>query len=1036
MMKALQLFCFAFIVMFPGLARAQQIEIAIQKGHSAEIQFITFNSTGRLLASSGADNLIKLWHVPTGKEMASWVSASTQPIKSMAFGAGDDFLFIQYADGAVHTWDVATSSLKSTEKPSPEINFPDQKKQASGNGEFEFKVDRFFLVKNRVKDNSRVFARVPVDISKNFTSLTISEKNSLVLGACEDGKIYVYDMNKGKSFAALALHYDAVNSICFSPDHSIFATASADRSIILWDTRTRKPIRRMFSRSFRFECLAFDAAGTHLAVGDELGKGRIIELQSSLLKVSTYPWHQQKVSAVQFSPDDTLVYSAGYDNRLVIFDIRRESVMKKEKYRNYWNGGDYILKKLKAYREPYAWITALSVSPSGRNVIAGGGWRESIARRQPQPIYFDDHQTRRMRKMPAHQGSINSLAFLSDWNFASGTANQLVSWHVDPSSGDFYLRKSTFPALADIRQLIPVSEDTLLLNATRSLIWFDLKNEKIIRTRDLSGDISAVAYGKNEHRTAYALFNDLVIGDANGEPVLTIKNAHTDKITSIAFSPTRRLLATTSWDATVKLWNTITGELLATIIPIGSDDHIIITPDNYYFGTRNSLKGIGFKFGKQFISPEQFDLRFNRPDIVLKRLGFAPANVVNSYHRAYQKRLQKMNFTEQMLGTEIHLPEIRIITEGLPLTTAEAGIRFAIEAVDSRFKLDRINVFVNNIPVFGVKGIDLRPLGLQSIQKQIEARLSAGKNKIQVSCLNEKGVESLLKTVEVEYNRSPSKPNLYLAVISVSRYADSKMNLKYAAKDGRDLASFFLRKTENYDRVFVDSLFNEKATRENILALKKKFAESAVDDEVMVFVSGHGMLDNSLDFYFGTHDVDFNDPGLRGLKYEDLETLLDGIPARKKLLMIDACHSGEVDKTRLKVTADQSVVLAKNMKGTVKSYTYEKEASEEQYQVAIKTSFELMQELFTNVSKGSGAVVISAAAGNSYALESDEWKNGIFTYCLLYGLKSKKADFNEDGVITVNELKSYVSKEVERLTDGAQKPTSRSENLEFDFKVY
>ncbi len=100
------------------------------------------------------------------------------------------------------------------------------------------------------------------------------------------------------------------------------------------------------------------------------------------------------------------------------------------------------------------------------------------------------------------------------------------------------------------------------------------------------------------------------------------------------------------------------------------------------------------------------------------------------------------------------------------------------------------------------------------------------------------------------------------------------------------------------------------------------------------------------------------------------------------------------------------------------------------------TSFELMQELFANVSKGSGAVVISAAAGNSYALESDEWRNGVFTFALLSGLKSKAADANRNGEVTVTELKDYVSKEVERLTQGAQKPTSRRENLEFDFRIW
>ncbi|HLZ16264.1 MAG TPA: caspase family protein, partial [Cyclobacteriaceae bacterium] len=479
-----------------------------------------------------------------------------------------------------------------------------------------------------------------------------------------------------------------------------------------------------------------------------------------------------------------------------------------------------------------------------------------------------------------------------------------------------------------------------------------------------------------------------------------------------------------------------TGELLATIIAIGKDDHIIITPDNYYFGTKNSLKGIGFKYEKQFISPEQYDLRFNRPDIVLARIGFASANVIKSYQRAYQKRLQKMNFTEQMLGEEIHLPSIRITTPDIPLNTARKSVGFDITAEDSKFFLDRINVFVNNIPIYGHQGIDVSKQRKQEITQRIETELSAGKNKIQVSCLNEKGVESLPETFEIELTGDRKKPNLRLAVISVSTYANPAMNLKYAAKDGRDVVKLFSKKSEYYDHIIIDTLLNQNATREKIYDLKKKFAGSDVDDDVIVFVSGHGLLDDNLDFYFATHDIDFSNPAARGLKYDDLENLLDGIPARKKLLMMDACHSGEVDKSQLQVSHDQALALSNGQKGTVKTYTYKTEAADEQYQVGIKTSFELMQELFANVSKGSGSVVISAAAGNSYALESDQWHNGVFTYALLSGLKNGTADQNHDGQITVTELKDFVSSEVERLTEGRQKPTSRRENLEFDFVIW
>jgi hypothetical protein len=103
--------------------------------------------------------------------------------------------------------------------------------------------------------------------------------------------------------------------------------------------------------------------------------------------------------------------------------------------------------------------------------------------------------------------------------------------------------------------------------------------------------------------------------------------------------------------------------------------------------------------------------------------------------------------------------------------------------------------------------------------------------------------------------------------------------------------------------------------------------------------------------------------------------------------------------------------------------------------IGLQNTFELMQSLFANVSKGTGAVVISAAGGKEYALESGKWNNGVFTYCVRKALEEKAADANNDSEVTITELKDYVSKEVERLTQGRQKPTARKENLEVDWRV-
>ena len=105
-------------------------------------------------------------------------------------------------------------------------------------------------------------------------------------------------------------------------------------------------------------------------------------------------------------------------------------------------------------------------------------------------------------------------------------------------------------------------------------------------------------------------------------------------------------------------------------------------------------------------------------------------------------------------------------------------------------------------------------------------------------------MESLIETYEIEY--IPEKkllPNLYLAVVSVSNYKNKAMNLKYARKDGHDLVAMF-KQSGWFNKVTIDTLFDSHATRENILRLKEKLNNSSVDDQVIFFVSGHGLLDS------------------------------------------------------------------------------------------------------------------------------------------------------------------------------------------------
>lgn len=480
-------------------------------------------------------------------------------------------------------------------------------------------------------------------------------------------------------------------------------------------------------------------------------------------------------------------------------------------------------------------------------------------------------------------------------------------------------------------------------------------------------------------------------------------------------------------EAELLMFNLKNASYIGSFINVDTTGNLVLLRNGYYFGDKSSTRRLHYVKNGNIITFEQLDIKYNRPDKVLEAVGCTDTALINSYRKAYFKRIKKLGVDTSDFREGYSVPESDIQQrEQLAYEQPDDTLRLHITSADKTYTLDRFNVWVNEVPVFGQRGIRLRKLRTKTFDTVVTVRLSKGMNRITCSVINVNGTESYRTPLVLHYEGTPGnntkKGTLYFVGIGIDHFADKEYNLQYSTKDIRDLALKFREKAG--PGISIDTLFNEQVTVERVKALKKKLAACNENDRVIISYSGHGLLSKDYDYYLSTYGVDFRHPEVNGLPYEELENLLDSIPARMKLLLIDACHSGEVDKEEsftMARTADSlGLSAAKGSKLLV-------EAGEQQ--VGLTNSFELMQSLFVNVGKSTGATIISAAAGNQFALERGDLKNGVFTYVILQAM-------NTDTPLRISELKKQVSERVEQITRGLQKPTFRNETQETDWELW
>lgn len=444
---------------------------------------------------------------------------------------------------------------------------------------------------------------------------------------------------------------------------------------------------------------------------------------------------------------------------------------------------------------------------------------------------------------------------------------------------------------------------------------------------------------------------------------------------------------------------------------LGAEEHV-----------RLSYKGKTYRF-------EQFDLFLNRPDLVAKSFG-SNHDLVSLLEDVYQRRLKRLG--RNISPDAINKAPIIHITSEKKLTSEALTYMMDFEALSQGDDLSEILIYNNGIPVLGERGKPVLSNQTRTLKDKISVSLATGTNQIQIIARSLNGYESLPESVIIHRKARSSHADLFLLAVGVSDYQDDQYDLQYPSKDAGDMIKQFEKSVKDFGQVHVRKLINHEVTKESIKESRKFLAQSRPGDHVVIFIAGHGLLAQKGaakgEYYYCPHDIDFSNPAVRGLSYQDLIGVVDGIPAQKRLILLDTCHAGEL------TLGDSRKLLANNkMARGVRAIA--PLAVSETDQGGDPLSKRRIEEIFSDLRRGAGATVITASGGMEYAYESDDWKNGVFTYSVLSALRGKQADSNQDQVIQASELINYVAKHVQQLTDGNQRPTVRAKNLFVDFPV-
>ena len=236
--------------------------ISFLTGHESGVNSVAFSSDGATLASGSNDRTVRVWNLRTSAEIGRLIGHE-KGVTSVAFHAADkDVLASASDDGTVILWDLATreriSTLDGHASGVNSVAFsPDGAILASGS--------RDGTVRLWDATTGVVIANLNAHASW-VNSVSFSPDGALLASGSSDKTVRLWDVGTQDLMGTLERHSRAVYGVSFAAGGALLASDGLDGTVILWDVLTREKIAT-FGYPGEVTSVSFSASGKLMAAG-------------------------------------------------------------------------------------------------------------------------------------------------------------------------------------------------------------------------------------------------------------------------------------------------------------------------------------------------------------------------------------------------------------------------------------------------------------------------------------------------------------------------------------------------------------------------------------------------------------------------------------------------------------------------------------------------------------------------------------------------------------------------------------------------